>query len=58
LIENLNDVQNAIKSSTHGSIIFMTFILKFSDAIFNNGDNSDNNTIKIDETVEVYYFKR
>ena len=31
LIENLNDVQNAIKSSTHGSIIFMTFILKFSD---------------------------
>lgn len=52
LIENLNDVQNAIKSSTHGSIIFMTFILKFSDAIYNNGDNSDNNTIKIDETVE------
>ena len=52
LIENLNDVQNAIKSSTHGSIIFMTFILKFSDAIFSNGDNSDNNTIKIDETVE------
>lgn len=52
LIENLNDVQNSIKSSTHGSIIFMTFILKFSDAIYNNGDNSDNNTIKIDETVE------
>lgn len=52
LIENLNDVQNAIKSSTHGSIIFMTFILKFSDAIYSNGDNSDNNTIKIDETVE------
>ena len=52
LIENLNDVQNVIKSSTHGSIIFMTFILKFSDAIYNNGDNSDNNTIKIDETVE------
>ena len=52
LIENLNDVQNAIKSSTHGSIIFMTFILKFSDAIYNNGDNGDNNTIKIDETVE------
>ena len=52
LIENLNDVQNAIKFSTHGSIIFMTFILKFSDAIYSNGDNSDNNTIKIDETVE------
>lgn len=52
LIENLNDVQNAIKSSTHGSIIFMTFILKFSDAIYNNGDNGDNNTIKNDETVE------
>ena len=52
LIENLNDVQNAIKSSTHGSIIFMTFILKFSDAIYNNGDNGDNNTIKIDENVE------
>lgn len=52
MIENLNDVQNAIKFSTHGSIIFMTFILKFSDAIYSNGDNSDNNTIKIDETVE------
>lgn len=49
LIENLNDIQTTIKSSTHGSIVFMTFILKFSDAIYKK---SDNNNIKIDGTVE------
>lgn len=31
LIESLNSVQNVIKLSTHGSIIFLTSILKFSD---------------------------
>lgn len=31
LIESLNSVQSVIKLSTHGSVIFLTSILKFSD---------------------------
>ena len=31
LIERLNNVQNVIKFSTHGSIVFLTSMLKFSD---------------------------
>ena len=33
LIEELNNIQSSVKLSTHGSIIFMTLILKFSDEI-------------------------
>lgn len=40
LIEGLNNVQSNIKMSTHGSIIFMTFILKFSDNISKVDDNN------------------
>lgn len=40
LIESLNNVQNVIKLSTHGSIIFLTSILKFSD--INYGREEEN----------------
>ena len=54
LIENLNDVQNAIKSSTHGSIVFMTFILKISDAIHNNNfETIKNSKIGVDKSTKV-----
>lgn len=39
LIETLNETQNLVKNSTHGSIIFMTSILKFSDMYCCNGND-------------------
>ena len=54
LIETLNNVQNMIRMSTNGSILFMTSLLKFSDTYFNkieitdniNNSNSINNNLK------------
>lgn len=37
LIECLNNAQNVIKFSTHGSIVFLTSILKFSDMNYGKG---------------------
>lgn len=36
LIEKLNEIQNFLRTSTHGCILFMTAILKFSDNYFGN----------------------
>ncbi len=36
LVDMLNDTQNNIKSSSHGSILFMTSMLNFSDNISNS----------------------
>ena len=38
LIECLNNAQNVIKFSTHGSIVFLTSILKFSDMNYGKED--------------------
>ena len=38
LIECLNNAQNVIKFSTHGSIVFLTSILKFSDMNYGKDD--------------------
>ena len=42
LIETLNNVQNMIRMSTNGSILFMTSLLKFSDTYFNKIEITDN----------------
>ena len=49
LIEELNNIQSSVKLSTHGSIIFMTLILKFSDEIVKveKIDKINNNNIEI-----------
>ncbi len=39
LIERLNEVQNVLRVSTHGCILFMTTILKFSDNYFEKKNN-------------------
>lgn len=47
LIEKLNEIQNSLRTSTHGCILFMTAILKFSDNYFGNliGNNLEKNVI-------------
>lgn len=49
LIEELNNIQSSVKLSTHGSIIFMTLILKFSDEIVKveKIDKINNNNVEI-----------
>lgn len=42
LIEKLNEFQNIVKISSHGSIIFMTLLLKFSDNYFNSREGKEN----------------
>ena len=46
LIENLNEIQNSLRISTHGCILFMTMILKFSDNYFGNSTNDLEKNIK------------
>lgn len=51
LIENLNDVNNVIKISSHGLIIFMTSILKFSDSISNFTKDKDRVVLNNDNKI-------
>ena len=51
LIECLNNAQNVIKFSTHGSIVFLTSILKFSD--MNYGKEVDIISREINEPQKV-----
>lgn len=51
LIECLNNAQNVIKFSTHGSIVFLTSILKFSD--MNYGKEVEIISREINETQKV-----
>ena len=46
LIEKLNEIQNSLRISTHGCILFMTMILKFSDNYFGNSTNDLEKNIK------------
>ena len=46
LIEKLNEIQNSLRISTHGCILFMTMILKFSDNYFGNSINDLEKNIK------------
>ena len=46
LIEKLNEIQNSLRISTHGCILFMTMILKFSDNYFGNSTNDLEKKIK------------
>ena len=46
LIEKLNEIQNFLRISTHGCILFMTMILKFSDNYFGNSINDLEKNIK------------
>ncbi len=48
LIEKLNEIQNFLRISTHGCILFMTMILKFSDNYFGNPTNDLEKNIKND----------
>ena len=48
LIEKLNEIQNSLRISTHGCILFMTMILKFSDNYFGNSTNDLEKNIKKD----------
>ena len=48
LIEKLNEIQNYLRISTHGCILFMTMILKFSDNYFGNSTNDLEKKIKND----------
>ena len=48
LIEKLNEIQNYLRISTHGCILFMTMILKFSDNYFGNSTNNLEKEIKND----------
>lgn len=48
LIEKLNEIQNSLRISTHGCILFMTMILKFSDNYFGNSINDLEKNIKND----------
>lgn len=48
LIEKLNEIQNFLRISTHGCILFMTMILKFSDNYFGNPTNDLEKKIKND----------
>lgn len=48
LIEKLNEIQNFLRISTHGCILFMTTILKFSDNYFGNPTNDLEKNIKND----------
>lgn len=41
LVNVLNNTQNNIKNSTHGSILFMTSMLNFSDSIIDNNSYSE-----------------
>lgn len=41
LVNVLNNTQNNIKNSTHGSILFMTSMLNFSDSIIDNNSSSE-----------------
>lgn len=52
LIESLNDVNNIIKVSSHGFIIFMTSILKFSDNIcYVEKKIIDNSNINVEKNI-------
>lgn len=56
LIEILNEVQNFLRVSTHGCILFMTTILKFSDNYFgkkinNLEENTRVNLVKDDKNI-------
>ena len=68
MIETLNNVQNMIRMSTNGSILFMTSLLKFSDTYFNkieitdniNNSNSINNNLETnvcDKDKDAFWFK-
>ena len=56
LIERLNEVQNVLRVSTHGCILFMTTILKFSDNYFEKKinvleENTKVNLVKNDKNI-------
>lgn len=52
-IENLNEVQNTVRNSTHGAIVLMTFLLKCSDFIcINNKITEKNISQEISEHIE------
>lgn len=56
LIERLNEVQNFLRVSTHGCILFMTTILKFSDNYFGKKinileENTKVNLVKNDKNI-------
>lgn len=52
-IENLNEVQNTVRNSTHGAIVLMTFLLKCSDFIcINNKTKEKNISREISENTE------
>lgn len=48
LIEKLNEIQNSLRISTHGCILFMTMILKFSDNYFGNSINDLEKNVRND----------
>lgn len=52
LIEKLDSIQSSLRNSTHGCILFMTAMLKFSDTYFDSNKKNNSDFIKTSSYIE------